>query len=739
MNNSARRNFINISIAYVLAIGILFFIGSLIYVHITKINQVTQEIYQSQVTQLQLKTLFTDLRTVEFHNRSIYTKEPEDDLLLREEYEAKVLKNLADLRRYYHNKPTFLKIFNEIEGSIHRRFNFLQKVELRYRMADNQDFDFQQNYRQSYYYIERLERAIENLQQMESAMLEKRKESLHEDMYFIPTLIYSILGAVLIFLSFYFYKNWEYVETLRKYSSQMDILFQASNHAEAIGNHGSWQYNTLTETFLFSENEFKLLGATSSDFTPSLEAFLDFVHPEDYQYVKEKAREMIQHHFMEEITYRIIRKDNREIRWFRTNAKLVNNLNKEWVIVGTTQDVTSQILAQQYLEERNIDFQNKNRIQSILLNTHTAAERIGHFGTWQWHTESDTFSFSDNIYEIYGLEKPKEQHNAMLLMEFCHPDDAERVNKIIDEVFETKNLESFNYRIIHGKTSEIRYLEVNGKYIQDSLSDPYLLVIVQDITQRAKFEREIAEQNEELRANNEELSNFNHLTSHDLQEPLRKIETFLCRLKDSDKENISPRGLEDLKRVVASANRMRNLIQDLLQYSNTSRNYIETQPTNLNHVIDFARKEIASALKEKNGQILVRATLPTLQVSTAQFEQVFINIFENSIKYSRSGFAPLIQVFCEPVCCKIDPRIKNEKEWYRISIQDNGIGFEPQYSEKIFKLFHRLHSRNEYSGTGIGLSIVKKIIERHKGMIFAESVPGQSSTFHIYLPKELEV
>ena len=256
-----------------------------------------------------------------------------------------------------------------------------------------------------------------------------------------------------------------------------------------------------------------------------------------------------------------------------------------------------------------------------------------------------------------------------------------------------------------------------------------------DITDEIENYRLLEERNLELERNNKELSSFNHVASHDLQEPLRKIQTFISRLEDKEADNLSEKGHLYLERIKTSSTRMRLLIDDLLQFSRTNKSEEVIEVTNMNILLENAKQELAEIIAEKNANVTSDA-IPVMSVIPFQIQQLFINLIGNSLKYSREKTIPTVNISYSNVKAEdISKLIKPKYNYYhKITFTDNGIGFDQEYSEKIFILFNRLHNKNEYSGTGIGLSICKKIVENHQGYIYAEGQLNKGAIFEVYLP-----
>jgi light-regulated signal transduction histidine kinase (bacteriophytochrome) len=242
---------------------------------------------------------------------------------------------------------------------------------------------------------------------------------------------------------------------------------------------------------------------------------------------------------------------------------------------------------------------------------------------------------------------------------------------------------------------------------------------------------ELIETNKELEASNTELQQYAFIASHDLQEPLRKIITFSQIVKERFMENKD--ASQYVNRIIASSERMRILINDLLSYSR-----LATDPdfvtASLNIVLRGAITDLELVIKEKKAIINID-DLPTIEMIPDQIRQVFQNIIGNAVKFAKPGATSEIKIWSDFTKEKSAVSKAVEKGAYcRIYISDNGIGFNEQYLDKIFTMFQRLHGRAEYQGTGIGLSIVKKIIEKHNGLVTAKSKENEGTTFILVLP-----
>jgi len=241
--------------------------------------------------------------------------------------------------------------------------------------------------------------------------------------------------------------------------------------------------------------------------------------------------------------------------------------------------------------------------------------------------------------------------------------------------------------------------------------------------------------NAQLQRNNQELQDFAYVASHDLQEPLRKIQAFGDRLQTKCKEALSEQGHDYLERMQNAARRMQTLINDLLTFSRVTTKATPFVPVDLTKVTHEVLADLEVRLEQTEGRVEV-GDLPTIDADPTQMRQLFQNLIGNALKFRREGEAPIVRVCGQHRLSQAGCLTGNASatELCHITVTDNGIGFDEKYLDRIFNVFQRLHGRNVYEGTGIGLAVCRKIVERHGGSITAHSTPGQGATFIVTLP-----
>ncbi|AXO80911.1 PAS domain S-box protein [Olleya aquimaris] len=375
-----------------------------------------------------------------------------------------------------------------------------------------------------------------------------------------------------------------------------------------------------------------------------------------------------------------------------------------------------------------------NEELEIFKESTNQSEIVSKHGSWTWDQNNDVFTFSDNLYRLLGEQPQSFEPTIQNFMQYVHPEDVEQLSQQVEDMKKNVELPYIYYRVVH-KNGNIKHLKAYGKSIINDEEETVLLGTTADITDEIISFRALEERNLELERNNQELSSFNYVASHDLQEPLRKIQTFLSRLEDEEAEKLSDRGTRYIDRIQNAATRMRLLIDDLLQFSRSNKADKVFEESNINLLLEAAKQDLAEVISAEDA-VITSDAFPSMTVIPFQIQQLFVNLLGNAIKYKSEKRSPVINITHQVIEADNDPQItKPTKPFYhKITFTDNGIGFDNEYADQIFVLFSRLHNKDEYSGTGIGLSICKKIIENHKGHIIAKGKPGIGATFIIYLP-----
>jgi PAS domain S-box-containing protein len=492
----------------------------------------------------------------------------------------------------------------------------------------------------------------------------------------------------------------------------------------------TWDLDLETREVIYSSRLSEIFGHNKEHILTHRE-MRNQVHPDDLHKVVEKAFDlamMTGHYYYEA---RVVKPD-KSICWIRTQGKVFFNEKKLAVkLIGTIKDITEEKHYKEELQEREQKFK-------ILADT------MPQF-VWIGDVDGNLNYFNCAVFDYSGLTP--DQVFTQGWIQIVHPDDREEnITRWMSSIATGKDF-LFEHRF---KRSDGEYRWQLSRAIpqRDAVGNIWMWVgtstdIHEQKTFSAELEKqvqertgELEEKNKELEKMNAELKSFAYVSSHDLQEPLRKIQTFASRIVEKEIENLSEKGKDYFVRMNEAAKRMQTLIEDLLTYSRTSTSERKFSNTDLNEIINEVKNDLKETFNEKNATISANI-LCKANIIPFQFRQLMYNLIGNSLKFSKPGEPLLIKIECEMIKGDIvkSALLSPKNSYCHISISDNGIGFDPQYKERIFEVFQRLHSKEEYKGTGIGLSIVKKIVENHNGFITASGELDKGAVFDIFIPE----
>jgi PAS domain S-box-containing protein len=352
-------------------------------------------------------------------------------------------------------------------------------------------------------------------------------------------------------------------------------------------------------------------------------------------------------------------------------------------------------------------------------------------GIWDWDLLNNAVYFSPRWEKILGYGSTEFEQSLETWFKHQHPQDLPELKAAIEAHLQgyTPYLQH-EHRMIRKDGTEC-WVMCRGSAVRDGEGTPYRMAgSMTDISDRKAAAQQLARQTEELARSNQELEQFAYIASHDLQEPLRKIEAFGDRLRRKYDKTLDEQGHDYLARMQNAAGRMRTLIQDLLSFSRVTTQSRGFAPLSLSTLLQDVLGDLEVRIQETHAQVIVDP-MPTLEADALQMRQLFQNLIGNALKFQQPGTSPIIHIhYSEEHSAEPD----QSQSFCCIAVSDNGIGFEEKYLDRIFKVFQRLHGRNEYEGTGIGLAVCAKIVERHGGQLTAQSAPGEGATFIIRLP-----
>jgi PAS domain S-box-containing protein len=493
----------------------------------------------------------------------------------------------------------------------------------------------------------------------------------------------------------------------------------------------TWDLDLVTRDIIYSPRLAEIFGHDQY-YRLTHEQMREQIHPDDRKEVVEKAFEdaMISGYYSYEA--RVVRPDH-SIGWIRTQGKVVfDNDRQPLRMLGTMMDITELKQAEEALKE------SERRFRTV---ADTAPVMI-----WMSDPEGACIFLNRCWSEYTGISLREGLGGGWVNP--VHPDDYSSVSAGFRAAILNRSEYNAEFRL-RRSDGEYRWILDHAvpRYGPDGIFLGYIGTCIDTHEQKnAKEELEkrvemrtqqLQLANEALLKTNQQLEQFAYVSSHDLQEPLRKIQVFSDYVMNriAQPETMTdPEAVKYLQKVMTSANRMSGLIHDLLNYSRlniTDQKFVEVD---LNQVLQYVKEDFEALLLQKGGKI-TNGVLPVIQGIPVQMNQLFYNLISNALKFSDGR--PEISITAGRVKAGAAPGLKhisNDGEFHLISFSDNGIGFDQQYAETIFTLFQRLNDRDKYGGTGIGLALCKKIAENHHGMIEARSKPGQGATFMIYLP-----
>lgn len=362
------------------------------------------------------------------------------------------------------------------------------------------------------------------------------------------------------------------------------------------------------------------------------------------------------------------------------------------------------------------------------------AQKVALLGSWEYDYHSNVFSCSEQLHLMF--EMPSPTHGAY--GECIKILVAEEYQDLMKRVKNEPDRSAFNFTYHKNiSTGESKWFQMTGEKSFDKDGQPTKISgIVQDVTTQYNQEeiirkalKALNEKNEDLKKyidSNMQLENFAYMASHDLKAPIRTIVSFTQLLKRSLKDRLQDNEEEYLQYISTGANSMKNLIEDLLTYSRVNTNNHQLEEVRLPLMLESIQADLQIALEDSDARIKVKDLPDSIQADSTMMRQLFQNLLENAIKFRRPGVAPQIEIGCT----------STEDHW-NFYIKDNGIGISPEFQEKIFLLFRKLHSSSQYEGTGIGLALCKKIVEQHGGKIWVDNQYEDGTCFHFTLRKQL--
>ncbi len=425
---------------------------------------------------------------------------------------------------------------------------------------------------------------------------------------------------------------------------------------------------------------------------------------------------------------RRVRHANGEYRWYRDRAVVFSRDEggRARVILGVAQDVTERRRILEALER------SEARLRHALA--------AGGLGAWEWDIPHNNVIWSDRLYEIHGLARAEFENTTQALDKLVHPEDLPKVHGALKEALENRKPYDLEFRILR-PNGEIRWLSTSSILFHDGDTPVKMIGITADVTEDRIAREALAEAKDQLARSNERLEmavqqrtedlqqtiraleDVAYTIAHDLRAPLRALNGFAMLLQEDYAEKLDATGVEYLQRISGSALRMDELVTDLLEYARLSHTDLPIERVNLNLQMKRVLAQLEPEIHRLQAKVVVEHDLPPVMGNATGVSQVLANLLTNSLKFVGAESLPEVRITAGSEAGRV-----------RVTVQDNGIGIAPEHQKRIFGLFQRLHARESYPGTGIGLAIVEKAAERMGGNVGVESETGRGSRFWFELP-----
>lgn len=548
-------------------------------------------------------------------------------------------------------------------------------------------------------------------------------------------------------------------DELQKCNDELTLQVGIFNQAEQITQSGTWTWTPETNKAEYSANMFRLFGMEPNEVVPDFNTIPQFVHPEDRPKLLEGAASMKEVDQVRTGEFRIIRKDGM-LRYCRNVIKYIHTPDGKTMYIGTMQDITEQ----KQLEQENIQLKEKqaqqaadryhtlfNSIDQAFCTLEVKFDEKDHPIDYKFLEVSDSFTKQTGLKNAVGnwIRDLVSEHDEYWFLTYG---SVALTGEPVRTEFYSRSLErwwsAYAYRV---DEPELRHVAVlfnditEKKEAERTLQESeknYLKELEQQVTLRTEelkaLNKSLVKKNKELRQKNNDIASFSYAAGHYLKEPLRKIYTFIELILMKEQNHISEAGREHFKKVQSSAHRLSLLTDDIMTFSTLNSVDERLTDVDLNETLAIVQNEIKSHLSATDATIKADK-LPTIKGYSGPLQILFKHMLNNAIKFQDVN-RPEIRITSGIVYGKgiKHPDVIKDAEYLQLIFSDNGIGFEPKHADKVFKMFNRLDTSDKYPGTGIGLSLCRKVAQLHNGFITVESEPGKGSVFFCYLQLHLK-
>ncbi len=487
--------------------------------------------------------------------------------------------------------------------------------------------------------------------------------------------------------------------------------------AQQIAHLGNWELDFATQITTWSDEAWKIFGLSPQHETASRNLFLSHIHPDDYEFAKKAIIEAEEQRTELSLDCRLISKNGEVLHTHTSSRFEFDSKGAPVRLYGIIHDITEKVKADEELANREKHF------RALIENSTDAIILVNEAG--------EIFYQSPSVERIYGYTF--EERNGKSFFDFIPVEDIPQIKEAYKLILQSPGISRpISRRLTHKNGS---FLWVEGT-ISNLLHVSHVKAVVlnyRDVTEKRQAEEEINKLNEELEDRvkqrtaelvdaNQQLEAFSYSVSHDLRAPLRTINAFAKILEKKYANMLDEDGKTLVDTIVSSTIKLQALINDILTFSKMSRKNIEQSRIDIRELVIEVCSNILESVPVKPEITILE--LPVALADKPMITQVFVNFISNAVKYSSKKEKPMIWIGAE--------ECENETIYF---VKDNGDGFDMKYYDKLFGVFQRLHNSTEFEGTGVGLAIVKRIIDKHNGRVWGEGVPGEGASFYFSLPK----
>lgn len=498
-------------------------------------------------------------------------------------------------------------------------------------------------------------------------------------------------------------------------------------------------YNGL-ENHLYPLSVAKVLDVSPTGFLVCRNDETEVMHPGDGVCVfsNKAARQLLGNQEIEQVNLRSICGEHFDfnalngsghLNWYFKNTGKWCRIEKSFADAGHDLYTLTDISEEKAAEIRSYEFRKLA----------SDAEETIEFGSWIWNMTSGGFEWTDGVFRLLGYsvrDVLNEDLAVQVLKKNIHPDDIDFIAGKLRDIRSYTGVYVLEFRILAEDGKE-KYVYARGhNLIDETTGDMLSMGSAFNVSTLREIQNELESKVNDLNKSNEDLEQFAYVASHDLQEPLRKIISFGERLQLKTEDVLDGEQRMYLSRILNATDRMQKMINNLLEFSRVSSAPDIYEPTDLQAIVRTTLSDLEVVIQQKDALIEVDA-LPVIDANPTHMSQLFLNLLSNALKFTREGVRPMIRLRLNAVTETelLKRKLDTNRRYIKLTLSDNGVGFSNESASRIFTIFQRLRGRSEFEGAGIGLSVCKKVVDGHGGIIEAFGVPELGATFEIILPE----